>query len=60
MAMFGITIVGCFGIRIVLIKMNKDLQREEDVWNGQPDAAETEEISDEKAMGMYKGFRYLV
>lgn len=60
LAMFGLTIGGCFIIRTLLVKMNKDLQHEENVWGGQPDTAEMEEVTDEKAMGMYKGFRYLV
>lgn len=53
-AMFGITIVGCFGLRMLLANLNKQLEEAEHEANGQPDNAHADELH------MTKGFRYLV
>lgn len=53
-AMFGITIVGCFGLRMLLANLNKQLEEAEHEANGQPDNAHVDELH------MTKGFRYLV
>ncbi|GES59686.1 allantoate permease [Aspergillus terreus] len=53
-AMFGITIVGCFGLRMLLANLNKQLEEAEHEANGQPDIADADELH------MTKGFRYLV
>jgi len=51
-AMFGATILGAFMFRIMLSRLNKELDQQE----AQPDALET---ADEK-LKISKGFRYLV
>ncbi|KAE8142521.1 major facilitator superfamily domain-containing protein [Aspergillus pseudotamarii] len=50
-AMFGITIVGCYGFRMLLKNLNKELEEAEHNDIPQPDADETRAMS--------KGFRYL-
>ncbi|OGM40324.1 allantoate permease [Aspergillus bombycis] len=50
-AMFGITIVGCYGFRMLLKNLNKELEEAENAATAQPDADET--------LAMSKGFRYL-
>jgi hypothetical protein len=52
-AMFGVTILGAFGFRLMLSKLNKQLEQQEAL----PDAAE--ETEDER-LRISKGFRYLV
>lgn len=74
-AMFGVTIVGCFVFRLVLMRMNKRLDEEEGVvvssGGGGSGKEQGEEEVDEKvervddggergAERMSKGFRYLV
>lgn len=54
-AMFGATIIGCFGFRVMLNGLNKDLELQEASW----DAQENVDPADEKRR-MNKGFRYLV
>ncbi|KAF9888513.1 hypothetical protein FE257_008620 [Aspergillus nanangensis] len=54
-AMFGITIVGCFGFRILLRNLNQKLEELENDANAQPEVV----YGDEK-LRMSKGFRYLV
>ena len=51
--MFGVTILGAFGFRLMLSKLNKQLEQQEAL----PDAAE--ETEDER-LRISKGFRYLV
>jgi MFS family permease len=64
-AMFGITIVGCFLFKLILVNLNKKLEAGEKAWESKPDvvnktrAVEHLESSDE-ALAMKKGFRYLV
>jgi hypothetical protein len=52
-AMFGVTILGAYGFRIMLSRLNKQLEQQEAL----PSA--TEETEDEK-LRLSKGFRYLV
>ncbi|KAL1583898.1 hypothetical protein WHR41_07210 [Cladosporium halotolerans] len=54
-AMFGVTILGCFGFKLMLNKLNKDLELQE----ASMDAQEAVDPADEKRQ-MTKGFRYLV
>jgi hypothetical protein len=51
-AMFGATILGAFLFKIMLSRLNKELDQQE----AQPDATET---ADER-LAISKGFRYLV
>jgi MFS family permease len=55
-AMFGVTILGCFLFKLVLVRMNKQLEEQERP-EGVPQAAVDGERDPEK---MNKGFRYLV
>lgn len=54
-AMFGVTIVGCYGFKFMLSRLNKELERQETLDETQPDAVDT---GDEK-LQLSKGFRYL-
>jgi hypothetical protein len=54
-AMFGITIVGCLGFRMLLSNLNKKLEEAEQAANVQPDIDNADET-----LRMRKGFRYLV
>lgn len=61
-AMFGVTIVGCFGFRIILGRLNARLELAERSGAAtQTDAATQQEIieSEDEALRMRKGFRYL-
>jgi hypothetical protein len=51
-AMFGATILGAFLFRLMLSRLNKELDQQE----AQPEAVET----DDEKLQMSKGFRYLV
>jgi hypothetical protein len=51
--MFGVTILGAFGFKLMLSRLNKQLEQQEAV----PGA--TEETEDER-LRISKGFRYLV
>jgi len=51
-AMFGATIVGAFLFRLMLSRLNKELDQQE----AQPETVET----DDEKLQMSKGFRYLV
>ena len=53
-AMFGITIVGCWVFRMVLVRMNKRLEAAEEA------EGRGGEVRDGTTEGMEKGFRYLV
>ncbi|KJK62971.1 D-galactonate transporter [Aspergillus parasiticus SU-1] len=50
-AMFGITIVGCYGFRMMLKNLNKELEEAENNATPQPDSDE--------ALARSKGFRYI-
>jgi hypothetical protein len=61
---FGVTIVGCFIVRMMLISLNKKLEEGERAWETQPDVAQhtvdPERVEGDEALKMVKGFRYLV
>jgi predicted MFS family arabinose efflux permease len=63
-AMFGMTILGCFIFRMILIRANKRLDDGTDAWVVHGDVAEqtarTEGVSVEEGARMMKDFRYLV
>jgi hypothetical protein len=63
-AMFGITIVGCLGFRIILSSLNAKLEEGERAWDAQPNSEELEmdreHTEPNEALRMHKGFRYLV
>lgn len=54
-AMFGITIVGCFGFRMFLSNLNAKLEEAENESNAQANEKDADET-----LRMRKGFRYLV
>ncbi|KAJ6016770.1 hypothetical protein N7451_000149 [Penicillium sp. IBT 35674x] len=63
-AMFGITIVGFWGFRMILVNLNKKLEQSEAEWDaGHPEAqtggSDFIESADE-SLRVRKGFRYLV
>lgn len=51
--MFGVTILGAYGFRIMLSRLNKRLEQQEALPGG------SEETEDER-LRISKGFRYLV
>jgi hypothetical protein len=55
-AMFGITIVGCFYFRVVLSRLNKQLEEQDAL----PEAAHDAVDDPDESLRMQKGFRYLV
>ncbi|KAL4918297.1 major facilitator superfamily domain-containing protein [Aspergillus aurantiobrunneus] len=59
-AMFGVTIVGCFGFKLVLANLNAKIAEAEvaDVSGARPGAVPGGEDADE-SLKMQKGFRYL-
>ncbi|KAF7562468.1 hypothetical protein G7046_g1665 [Stylonectria norvegica] len=65
LSMFGVTIMGCFLFRTMLVKLNKKLEAGETAWETRQDVAahtvqiEVMENSDE-ALRMKRGFRYLI
>jgi MFS family permease len=63
-AMFGMTILGCFLFRMILIRANKRLDDGTDAWVMHGDVAEqtarTEGVSVEEGAKMMKDFRYLI
>lgn len=63
-AMFGITVIGCWIFRTVLVRLNKRLDDGTDAWVVRNDVAEqtakTEGVSLEEGHKMMKDFRYLV
>ncbi|KAJ4361796.1 hypothetical protein N0V83_010737 [Neocucurbitaria cava] len=63
-AMFGVTIVGCWVFKVILVRLNKRLDDGVDAWVVHGDVAEqtarTEGVSVEEGQRMMKGFRYLV
>ncbi|KAI5236213.1 MFS general substrate transporter [Aureobasidium subglaciale] len=65
-AMFGITIVGCVVMKMILVNLNKKLEAgEAAAWASRPDVAEhtaEKEFLDnpDEALRMRQGFRYLV
>jgi len=63
-AMFGVTILGCFIFRMILVRLNKRLDDGSDAWVVRGDVAEqtarTEGVSVEEGAKLMKDFRYLV
>jgi MFS family permease len=66
-AMFGVTILGCVVMKMILVKLNKKLEAGETAaWESRPDVAEhtaEKEYLDsaaDEALRMRAGFRYLV
>lgn len=65
LAMFGITIVGSFIFRMILISLNKKLEAGEAAWEMRADVvAETARVeildNEDEALRMRRGFRYLI
>lgn len=63
-AMFGVTILGCYIFKMVLVRLNKRLDSGQDAWVVHGDVAEqtakTEGVSVEEGQKLMQGFRYLV
>lgn len=63
-AMFGVTIIGCFIFKLILVRLNKRLDDGTDAWVVRGDVAEqtarTEGVNVEEGRMMMKDFRYLV
>lgn len=59
-AMFGATIVGTLGFRIILSRLNKKLEEQEQAWDSQADLAQEITDSSDEALRVRRGFRYLV
>ncbi|CAE7013870.1 hypothetical protein P3342_003846 [Pyrenophora teres f. teres] len=63
-AMFGVTIIGCFIFRVILVRLNKRLDDGVDAWVIHGDVAEqtaaTEGVSVEEGKRMMGDFRYLI
>lgn len=65
LSMFGLTIIGCFAFRLILVNLNKKLEAGESAWETRRDIAEqTAQVeflgSADEALQMRRGFRYLV
>ncbi|CAG9955839.1 unnamed protein product [Clonostachys rosea f. rosea IK726] len=65
LSMFGLTIIGCFAFRLILVNLNKKLEAGESAWETRRDVAEqTAQVeflgSADEALQMRRGFRYLV
>lgn len=58
--MFGITIVGCVCFRIVLSRLNKKLEAQQQALDAQPEMEADIMNQPDEALRMQKGFRYLV
>lgn len=64
LAMFGVTILGCWVFRMVLMRLNKRLEDGDDAWVVRDNVAEqtaaTAGVDVEEGERMMKGYRYLV
>ncbi|KAK8853084.1 hypothetical protein IAR55_003785 [Kwoniella newhampshirensis] len=65
LAMFGITLVGCFVFRTILINLNKKLDAGEAAWETRQDVTDKGQKLEhferqDEALQMRKGFRYLI
>lgn len=64
LAMFGVTAIGCYIFRVILVRLNKRLDDGVDAWVVHGDVAEqtarTEGVSVEEGQKMMKDFRYLI
>ncbi|RSL89257.1 hypothetical protein CDV31_015905 [Fusarium ambrosium] len=59
-AMFGATVVGALGLRIMLMRMNKQLKEQEEAWETQRGVAQQMRVEADEVLRMQKGFRYLL
>ncbi|KAF3393135.1 hypothetical protein DPV78_010213 [Talaromyces pinophilus] len=63
-AMFGVAIVGCWLFRMILVNLNKNLEKAEAEWDAANNSAETSDVvfreDADETLRMYKGFRYLI
>ena len=65
LSMFGVTIVGCYAFRVILVNLNKKIDAGEGAWETRQDVAQqTAQIeamdSTNDAMRLKQEFRYLV
>lgn len=64
LAMFGVTILGCWIFRVILQRLNKKIEEGEEAWVTSGDVAEqtakNEGVSVEEGIRLQRGFRYLV
>lgn len=65
LAMFGVTIMGSYAFRLILVDLNKKLEAGESAWETSRDVAEqTARVevmeSTDEALRMKRGFRYLL
>lgn len=63
-AMFGLTIIGIWSFRLILVNLNKKIEAGERAWETRADVAAetaaTEGISVEEGQKLQRGFRYMV
>ncbi|GAM41942.1 tartrate transporter [Talaromyces pinophilus] len=63
-AMFGVAIVGCWLFRMILVNLNKNLEKAEAEWDAANNSAETNDVvfreDADETLRMHKGFRYLI
>lgn len=63
-AMFGITILGIYAFRVILVRLNKKIEAGEKAWDTMDDVArrtaEDEGVTVEEGQKLQRGFRYLV
>ncbi|KAF2175003.1 MFS general substrate transporter [Zopfia rhizophila CBS 207.26] len=63
-AMFGVTIVGCYVFKMILVRLNERIEKGETTWDTKDDVAvqtaKTEGVSVQEGTELQKGFRYLV
>ncbi|WVR07826.1 hypothetical protein IAU60_004869 [Kwoniella sp. DSM 27419] len=65
-AMFGVTILGCFVFKMILVNLNKKLEAGEAAWETKPDVEdkgnklEHIERGTDESLRVRRGFRYLV
>ncbi|EEY21542.1 pantothenate transporter liz1 [Verticillium alfalfae VaMs.102] len=61
LSMFGVTIVGCYGFRVVLVNLNKKIEQGGAAWETHGDvAAQTAELAQDDPTRLPSTFRYLV
>jgi MFS family permease len=58
--MFGVTIIGCIAFRLVLSRLNKKLDEQQQMLDAQPELEDEVMNQPDESMRMQKGFRYLV
>ncbi|KAK5044782.1 hypothetical protein LTR84_010438 [Exophiala bonariae] len=63
-SMFGVTILGCYAFKLILVRLNRKIEAGERAWITNDDVAqqtaETEGVSVEEGIKLQRGFRYLV